>query len=468
MWKVTLKGILRATSSASCSPASRSSSASRSCRARSCSPTRSPRRSTTSSPTSTRAPTRSCGPRRSSTVRASATRAAARSAPTCCPTVRRRRRRVEAADGQVQGFAIIVDKDGDALGSNGQGAPTLGFSCRRRSRAEPVPRGRTGRGARGAPTRSSSTRAAPTTPATRSATRSRSSPRPARNEYTLVGIAKFGDADSLLGATIAAVHPDDRDAACSARRASSTTIDVKADAGVSQDEVVRNIRAALQGEPSTEKIEVLTGEEITEESQSNLEGQPRRSSTPSCWSSASIALFVGSFIIYNTFSIIVAQRSRELALLRAIGAGRARCSARCWSRRCSSAWSRRSSASSPASARRRAQGAARRARPRHPGERRSSSPPAAIIWSFVVGMVVTVVAAIAPALRAARIPPIAAMRDVAVDSSSTSPRRAVFGIVITLARRRVPAARASSATAGCSTSASAGSSCSSASPCSGR
>src|SRR5207253_520440 len=35
-----------------------------------------------------------------------------------------------------------------------------------------------------------------------------------------------------------------------------------------------------------------------------------------------IALFVGSFIIFNTFSIIVAQRTRELALLRALGASR--------------------------------------------------------------------------------------------------------------------------------------------------
>ena len=33
-----------------------------------------------------------------------------------------------------------------------------------------------------------------------------------------------------------------------------------------------------------------------------------------------IALLVGTFIIYNTFSMIVAQRQRELALLRAIGA----------------------------------------------------------------------------------------------------------------------------------------------------
>ena len=37
---------------------------------------------------------------------------------------------------------------------------------------------------------------------------------------------------------------------------------------------------------------------------------------------AFIALFVGSFVIFNTFSIIVAQRLRELALLRAVGASR--------------------------------------------------------------------------------------------------------------------------------------------------
>ena len=37
---------------------------------------------------------------------------------------------------------------------------------------------------------------------------------------------------------------------------------------------------------------------------------------------AIVALFVGSFVIYNTFSITVAQRTKETALLRAIGAKR--------------------------------------------------------------------------------------------------------------------------------------------------
>src|SRR6185437_13702548 len=37
---------------------------------------------------------------------------------------------------------------------------------------------------------------------------------------------------------------------------------------------------------------------------------------------AIVALIVGSFVIYNTFSITVAQRTRENALLRAVGASR--------------------------------------------------------------------------------------------------------------------------------------------------
>ena len=37
---------------------------------------------------------------------------------------------------------------------------------------------------------------------------------------------------------------------------------------------------------------------------------------------AAVALVVGAYLIVNTFSILVAQRSRELALLRAIGASR--------------------------------------------------------------------------------------------------------------------------------------------------
>ena len=61
---------------------------------------------------------------------------------------------------------------------------------------------------------------------------------------------------------------------------------------------------------------------------------------------AGVALLVGGFLIFNTFAVTVAQRTKEFALLRTLGASRAAgAAARCWSRRSSSAWSRRSSAS---------------------------------------------------------------------------------------------------------------------------
>ncbi|HEY5986928.1 MAG TPA: FtsX-like permease family protein [Streptosporangiaceae bacterium] len=37
---------------------------------------------------------------------------------------------------------------------------------------------------------------------------------------------------------------------------------------------------------------------------------------------AAVSVFVGAFIIFNTLSMLVAQRTRELALLRAVGASR--------------------------------------------------------------------------------------------------------------------------------------------------
>ena len=63
---------------------------------------------------------------------------------------------------------------------------------------------------------------------------------------------------------------------------------------------------------------------------------------------AVISIFVGAFIIFNTFSMLVAQRSRELALLRAVGASRKQVTRACWARRSASASSARRSAWRPA------------------------------------------------------------------------------------------------------------------------
>ena len=53
---------------------------------------------------------------------------------------------------------------------------------------------------------------------------------------------------------------------------------------------------------------------------------------------AVIALFVACLVIANTFTIVIAQRTREMALLRCVGASRRRCSPRSSRRRASSDW----------------------------------------------------------------------------------------------------------------------------------
>src|SRR5262249_17582142 len=139
-----------------------------------------------------------------------------------------------------------------------------------------------------------------------------------------------------------------------------------------------------------------------------------------------VALLVGSFIIFNTFSIVVAQRNQELALLRAIGAARKQV--------LSSVLFEAVLVGLVASTSGLVAGiflaAGLKALLGALGFNIPASeiavPATAFIWSYVLGMVVTVVAAVAPALRASRIPPVAAMRDTSIDRSSTSPIRAVF------------------------------------------
>ena len=84
-----------------------------------------------------------------------------------------------------------------------------------------------------------------------------------------------------------------------------------------EDEVVASVRRTLEGDG----VEVLTGTEITEETQSEI-AQSLSFITRIFLVFAIIALVVGGFVIYNSFAIIVAQRTREMALLRAVGASK--------------------------------------------------------------------------------------------------------------------------------------------------
>jgi putative ABC transport system permease protein len=94
-------------------------------------------------------------------------------------------------------------------------------------------------------------------------------------------------------------------------------IDVKAASGTSQTA----LQAALKKALPADRVETTTGKELAD-SQARLIASSMSGLKQGLLVFAGIALFVGTFIIANTFTMLVAQRTKELALLRAVGASR--------------------------------------------------------------------------------------------------------------------------------------------------
>ncbi len=92
---------------------------------------------------------------------------------------------------------------------------------------------------------------------------------------------------------------------------------MKAESGVSQDELLNRVQRVLPAD-----AQAITGTELTNENTTDINEEFLDLFTTFLTVFAGVALLVATFSIYNTFSIIVAQRTRESALLRAIGAGR--------------------------------------------------------------------------------------------------------------------------------------------------
>jgi ABC-type lipoprotein release transport system permease subunit len=137
--------------------------------------------------------------------------------------------------------------------------------------------------------------------------------------FTISGIATFGSVDSAAGSTaIMFTTPTVQRLAEAAGRAPDTydNISVKARDGVSQTEVRDEITSAVATDSS---IEVLTGEEVIKENEDAI-NDFLKVFTIILLVFAGVAVVVGMFVIYNTFGILVAQRTRETALLRALGA----------------------------------------------------------------------------------------------------------------------------------------------------
>ncbi|MGV9891984.1 ABC transporter permease [Streptomyces sp. NPDC003395] len=94
-------------------------------------------------------------------------------------------------------------------------------------------------------------------------------------------------------------------------------IDVQAAPGTSQTA----LQAALERALPQDAVETTTGKQLADD-QARMISAQMGGMQQALLVFAGIALFVGTFIIANTFTMLVAQRTRELALLRAVGASR--------------------------------------------------------------------------------------------------------------------------------------------------
>jgi putative ABC transport system permease protein len=220
---------------------------------------------------------------------------------------------VAAAEGDVGGFARLIGRDGEALGNPATGAPTLGLSWTENSELNTFT---LVSGA--APSRDNevvidrkSARDGGLNVGDTTTVLVTGPPQRVR----IAGIARFGKADSPGGATIVAFKR-----AVAQRLIGQPgkydSVSVLAASGVSQTELVRRLSTVLSPE-----TEALTGAAITAETQGEMAKAFRFFNT-FMLIFAVIALLVGSFMIFNTFSITVAQRTRENGLLRALGASR--------------------------------------------------------------------------------------------------------------------------------------------------
>jgi putative ABC transport system permease protein len=217
---------------------------------------------------------------------------------------------VAAVVGTVEGTAQVIGPDGEPVG--GLGPPTLAFSWAGPTEGGPLTQqeGRPASGPEeitldGGTAETTGYGVGDTVPVLLS---------DGVRDFEVVGITGFGAEDNLLGATIVTFDLSTAQEVLD-REGEVTSISVSAEAGVAPDELRDRIDEAVGGAP----VEVVTADDQQAAEQAEIT-QGLSFLNIALLAFAGIALFVGIFLIVNTFSIIVAQRTREFALLRAVGA----------------------------------------------------------------------------------------------------------------------------------------------------
>lgn len=331
---------------------------------------------------------------------------------------------VERAAATEGGYAQIVGKDGRAIGNPGMGAPTFGntWSTDPRLNSFHLVEGR----APDADDHVVIDAFSADQGDLNVGDRTKILTKAGSIEVQIVGIAKFGKANSPGGATFVGFT------LAAAQRylgepGKINSVAVVAAPGISETEIKARIARTLP-----KNMEVLTGGEVAQENKDDIQ-KLIDIIKKAMLVFAGISLFVGSFIIYNTFSILVAQRIREMALLRAIGASRRQVTL--------ALLFEALVVGAIASILGLLAGLGLAAGLKALLSGVGIDIPAAgltltagtVVVSLALGIIVSVVAAYFPARRGANVPPIAAMRDVAIEQPGRPTVRVVVGAALGVA-----------------------------------
>jgi putative ABC transport system permease protein len=330
---------------------------------------------------------------------------------------------VRQAAPAVMGFGRLIGKDGKPLG--GMGPPTLATSWDGESPLNPF---RVVEGA--APVRDTDVvidrGAAKAGQLAVGDTTTLQTPEPVT--VTITGLVGFGDQDNAGGATLVAFTLEGAQRHVLHQPGKISSVAVVGDGRVGQAELARRISSVLP--PGTEAV---TGSQVAGDQRAAIDGDFLEFFNTFLLVFAGIALLVAMFSIYNTFSILMAQRTRESALLRALGASRRQI--------LSSAMIETFVVGVVSSLAGIVAGIGLAIGLRKIFALAGFELPEGdliiqsrtLLVAFAVGTVGTVVAGVLPARRSSRIPPLAALRDVAVDRTHSSAVRLIVGALFTVA-----------------------------------
>ncbi|TMK21870.1 MAG: ABC transporter permease [Actinobacteria bacterium] len=246
----------------------------------------------------------------------------------------------------------------------------------------------------------------------------------ASDEYTISGFVRFGSSNSLLGASFAIFDLPTAQRLFQ-REGTFDFIYVQGDGSSTPEQLAARIAGVLP-----HGFDAITGTSAASQQQDQV-NQGLGFLRTGLLVFGFVALFVGAFIIFNTFNIVVTQRSRELALFRALGAMRRQVM--------TSVLVEAAVVGLVASVIGVLVGIVLaiglKALVAAVGLKLPPTAlviaPRTVLVSLVLGTTITVAAAVSPARRASRVAPIEALRESTAPSSSIR-RRVIVGTLVTV------------------------------------